>query len=76
MVSEDFRRLSCTPRITKTIEETNVQQQEKTAKQPARGALVHLMEKHGKTWTVHQVATKPYKTTITLHKTPKYIIIP
>ena len=73
MVSEDFRRLSRAPRITKTFEETNVQQQEKTEENPARGALVHLMEK---TWKNNQVATKPYKTTITHHKTSKYIIIP
>ena len=64
MVSEDFRRLSRAPRITKTIEETNVQQQEKTEENPARGALVHLMEKHGKTTKLPQNHTKPrYPTT-------------
>ena len=59
MVSEDFRRLSRAPRITKTIEETNVQQQEKMEEHPARGALVHLMEKHGKTTELPQNHTKP-----------------
>ena len=64
MVSEDFRRLSRAPRITKTIEETNVQQQEKTEEHPARGALVNLMEKHGKTTKLPQNHTKPrYPTT-------------
>ena len=60
MVSEDFRRLSRAPGITKTFEEANVQQQEKTEENPARGALVHLMKKNmEKTTKLPQNHTKP-----------------